>query len=118
MIVLTDIVKASGKNNPMVIVLKSKAFEGYEITQLHNHFGVTLGYDITDGTVVITVPEIAGLQAGARLVAVWKLSVSIHLVYWAGWQAGERVVGFLSLKAAVSWLHVPCVAESTTGHMC
>lgn len=77
MIVLTDMVHASGKNNPMVIVLKSAAFEGYEITLLHNHFkGATITTDISGGTITIKVPEVVGLTEGERLVAVWKLSVS------------------------------------------
>jgi hypothetical protein len=79
MLVLTDVVKEAGKNNPMVIVLKSKAFEGYYITPLHNHFkGQPAGLTaiITGDTIEITVPEIPNLVSGERQVAVWKLSVS------------------------------------------
>jgi hypothetical protein len=79
MLVLTDVVKMAGKNNPMVIVLKSKAFEGYEITLLHNNFRNSptgLVATITGDTIEITVPDIPGLERGERQIAVWKLSVS------------------------------------------
>lgn len=76
MIVLTDVVHASGKNNPMVIVLKSSAFEGYEVSLVHNHFkGAAITTEISGGSLTIKVPEVVGLTDGERLVAVWKLSV-------------------------------------------
>jgi hypothetical protein len=79
MLVLTNVVKVAGKNNPMVIVLKSKAFEGYTFDLLHNNFKGSpagLNLTITGDTMVCTVPAILDLASGDRQIAVWKLKVS------------------------------------------
>lgn len=73
---LTNLVKVAGKNNAMTIILKSHAFDGYSIAPIASTFKETVTASITDGTIVLSVPEIADLPANFNQTAVWKLSVS------------------------------------------
>lgn len=79
-ITLKNVVKKAGKNNAMVIVLKSAAFIGYSIvTELSDNFGGSPGkanLTISGKKITIKVPELTGLTVGQIQEAKWKISVS------------------------------------------
>lgn len=88
-------VKKAGKNNPMLIVLKSPAFNGYSLKELTDNFGGTPGKanaTLVEDKLTIIVPEISGLTVGQEQIATFKLYVSGELL----------LPGLLLLYSAVS----------------